>query len=74
LIEADPYIVLVMTEGLASVGGVDGLVKLPGVAQTDAGMQGRVIAVDDRVLLSFGARAPSLVAALREIFGSVERE
>ena len=74
LIEADPDIVLVMTEGLASVGGVDGLVKLPGVAQTDAGMQGRVIAVDDRVLLSFGARAPSLVAALREIFGSVERE
>jgi ABC-type hemin transport system substrate-binding protein len=33
-----------------------------------------VIAVDDRVLLSFGARTPSLVAALREIFGSVERE
>jgi len=53
---------------------VDGLVKLPGVAQTDAGAQGRVIAVDDRVLLSFGARTPSLVASLREIFGSVERE
>lgn len=74
LIKADPDIVLVMTEGLASVGGVDGLVKLPGVAQTDAGAQGRVIAVDDRVLLSFGARTPSLVASLREIFGSVERE
>ena len=74
LIEADPDIVLVMTEGLASVGGVDGLVKLPGVAQTDAGVRGRVIAVDDRVLLSFGARTPSLVGALREIFGSVERE
>ena len=71
LIEADPD-VLVMTEGLASVGGVDGLVKLPGVAQTDAGVQGRVIAVDDRVLLSFGARTPSLVAALRD--GSVDFE
>jgi len=65
LIAAAPDVLLVMTEGLASVGGVDGLRALPGVAQTPAGASGRVIAVDDTVLLSFGARTGALIESLR---------
>ena len=65
LIAAAPDVLLVMTEGLASVGGVDGLRALPGVAQTPAGASGRVIAVDDTVLLSFGARTGALIENLR---------
>jgi len=65
LIAAAPEVLLVMTEGLASVGGVDGLRALPGVAQTPAGKSGRVIAVDDTVLLSFGARTGALIESLR---------
>jgi iron complex transport system substrate-binding protein len=46
---------------LASVGGVAGLKTLPGVAQTTAGKQGRILAVDDSLLLSFGPRTPDLI-------------
>lgn len=60
----NPDIILVMTKGLESVGGVTGLLKLPGVAQTNAGKNMAVIDVDDSLLLSFGPRTPSLVKAL----------
>jgi iron complex transport system substrate-binding protein len=55
-----------MEKGLLSVGGIDGLLKLPGVAQTEAGKNRAVIAVDDSLLLSFGPRTPDLVAQLSE--------
>lgn len=64
LVALKPDVILVMTNGLESVGGVSGLTQLPGVAQTPAGQHGRVIAVDDTVLLSFGPRTAALVQAL----------
>lgn len=64
LAAANPDVILVMSKGLESVGGVSGLLKLPGVAQTNAGKNGRVIDVDDSLLLSFGPRTPSLLSAL----------
>ena len=60
----NPDLILVMTKGLASVGGVAGLVELPGIAQTNAGKNKRVIAVDDSLLLSFGPRTPDLISQL----------
>ncbi len=64
LIEVNPQVILVMEKGLASVGGIDGLLKLPGVAQTEAGENRAVIAVDDSLLLSFGPRTPDLISQL----------
>jgi iron complex transport system substrate-binding protein len=64
LVAADPDTILVMTKGLESVGGIDGLVALPGVAQTTAGRERRVIAVDDTLLLSFGPRTGELITRL----------
>ena len=61
---ANPDVILVMSKGLESVGGISGLLKLPGVAQTNAGKSSRIIDVDDSLLLSFGPRTPSLVSAL----------
>lgn len=61
---SNPDVILVMTKGLESVGGIVGLLKLPGVAQTNAGKNARVIDVDDSLLLSFGPRTPSLLTAL----------
>jgi iron complex transport system substrate-binding protein len=63
--DLNPDVFLVMTKGLKSVDGIDGLLSLPGVAQTTAGREGRVIAVDDEVLLSFGPRTGALVDLLR---------
>ncbi len=60
----NPDVLLVMSKGLESVGGVDGLVELPGIAQTKAGKNRAIVAVDDSLLLSFGPRSYSLLAAL----------
>lgn len=56
LVEAAPDIILVMQAGLASVGGVDGLLSIPGIAQTPAGENERIIAFEDLYLLGFGPR------------------
>jgi len=39
-------------------------VQLPGIAQTAAAKNRRVIAVDDSLLLSFGPRTPDLIEKL----------
>ena len=62
----NPNVIIVMTKGLQSVGGLPGLLKLPGVAQTQAGKSGAIIDVDDSLLLSFGPRTPSLATSLAE--------
>jgi iron complex transport system substrate-binding protein len=67
----NPDVILVMSKGLESVGGIDGLLKLPGVAQTQAGKNSAVIDVDDSLLLSFGPRTPSLVDALAKAMNQV---
>jgi len=71
LAELNPDVILVMSKGLESVGGIDGLLKLPGVAQTRAGKNSAVIDVDDALLLSFGPRTPSLVDALAKAISKV---
>jgi iron complex transport system substrate-binding protein len=67
----NPDVILVMSKGLGSVGGIEGLLKLPGVAQTAAGKNSAVIDVDDSLLLSFGPRTPSLVDALAKAISKV---
>ncbi len=64
LAAAAPDAILVMTKGLESVGGIDGLVKIPGVAQTPAGMDRRVVTIDDGVLLNYGPRTDQVLSAL----------
>jgi iron complex transport system substrate-binding protein len=56
LASAKPDVILVLTAGLQSVGGLDGLLKIPGVAQTPAGQNKRVIDLDDQYLLGLGPR------------------
>ncbi|MFE2941339.1 hemin ABC transporter substrate-binding protein [Streptomyces sp. NPDC059255] len=66
LAKAAPDAILVMTKGLASVDGVDGLVKIPGVAETPAGMDRRVISVEDGVLLNYGPRTDEVLKSIVE--------
>lgn len=74
LVAAKPDVILVMSKGLESVGGVSGLVKLPGIAQTPAGKSSRIIDVDDSLLLSFGPRTPSLVTQLSKALEEVMKK
>jgi iron complex transport system substrate-binding protein len=69
--QLNPDLILVMIEGLESVGGVSGLVELPGIAQTQAGKNRQVVAVDDSLLLSFGPRTPSLIEKMAAAFGVI---
>lgn len=69
----NPDVIIVMTKGLQSVGGISGLLKLPGVAQTQAGKNQAVIDVDDSLLLSYGPRTPSLVTALAKAVEAVTK-
>jgi iron complex transport system substrate-binding protein len=64
LAKAAPDAVLVMTKGLKSVGGVDGLVKIPGVAETPAGMDRRIVSIDDGVMLNYGPRTDQVLQSL----------
>ncbi|MEU2242423.1 ABC transporter substrate-binding protein [Streptomyces sp. NPDC018338] len=64
LAQAAPDAILVMSKGLDSVGGIDGLVRIPGVAQTPAGAAKRVVSVDDGVLLNYGPRTDRVLKSL----------
>lgn len=55
-VAAAPDVILMLSGGLESVGGIDGLLKEPGIAETPAGQNRRIVAMDDEYLLSFGPR------------------
>ena len=67
IVQVDPDVLLVMTRGLDSVGGIDGLLALPGISSTRAAKSRAVIAVDDDLLLSFGPRTGALISRLAEL-------
>ncbi|MFI6865658.1 hemin ABC transporter substrate-binding protein [Nocardia sp. NPDC050406] len=71
MIAAVPDVILVMSDGLASVGGVDGVEKIPGIAQTPAGRNKRVVDMADSVLLSFGPNTGRVLTALTQaVYGT----
>lgn len=66
LVAANPDIILLFDSGLKSLGGIDGLLKVPGVAQTAAGRNKKVIAMDGELLSGFGLRLPQAIRELQE--------
>lgn len=64
VVGAEPEVILVPSRGLASIGGVDGVLALPGLAQTPAGRARRVVPIDDALILGFGPRLPEAVETL----------
>ena len=65
LVAGNPDLVLVMTDGLASAGGVDGLLEAkPAIALTLAGQHRRFVDMADGEILSFGPRTPEVLDAL----------
>lgn len=64
LAKAAPDVILVMSQGLQSVGGVEGLVHVPGVAQTPAGRHRRIVDMNDGQVLSFGPLTAGVIDGL----------
>lgn len=71
IITAAPDAYLVMTDGLESMGGLDAMMAIPGLAQTPAGEARRVVDMDGSRLLTFGPRTGSTIASLVEAFYGV---
>lgn len=63
-LQAAPDVVLCTDQGLEAQGGVDGLLRAPGLALTPAGRAGRVASMEALLLLGFGPRLPQAVAEL----------
>jgi iron complex transport system substrate-binding protein len=64
LLLTNPDLFLVMTDGLESTGGVDGLLARPGVGDTTAGQNRRIVDMSDGQILSFG---PSIAGVLTSL-------
>lgn len=63
-IAAAPDAIVIPSRGLQSMGGIDGVLAMPGLGDTPAGKARRVIAIDDLMLLGFGPRMPAAIEAL----------
>jgi iron complex transport system substrate-binding protein len=68
---AAPDVILIPSRGLESLGGREGLMRAPGVAETPAAKAQRIVAFDDVLLLGFGPRTGK--AAL-ELFRALHPE
>ena len=65
LVAANPDLILVMTDGIESAGGVDGLLETkPAIGLTAAGQNRRFVDMADGEILSFGPRTPGVLDAL----------
>ncbi|WP_138482450.1 heme/hemin ABC transporter substrate-binding protein [Dyadobacter bucti] len=56
LIVANPDVLVLFSSGLESLEGMDGLLKVPGIANTKAGKNKKVISMDGQLLTGFGPR------------------
>lgn len=61
---AQADVILGTEQGLKAVGGVPGLLRLPGLAETPAGQAKRVVSLEAMLLLGFGPRLPTAVRDL----------
>lgn len=57
----NPEVIVMMHDGLTSAGGMEGLLARPGVAQTIAGQNQRVISLPDGQSLAFGPQTGELM-------------
>lgn len=67
LIQANPDYILLFEKGLESIGGMDGLLQIPGISQTNAGKNHKIIAMDGALLSGFGPRVGKAVKELNEL-------
>ena len=65
LVAGDPEVIVTAARGLERyLSGIDGFLQLPGVAQTAAGRERRILVYEDLFLLGLGPRTGELLARL----------
>jgi iron complex transport system substrate-binding protein len=64
VIAANPDVLLLTDQGMKAVGGIRGVLRFPGISQTRAGREQKVVSLETMYLLGFGPRMPLAVAEL----------
>jgi len=64
LIASNPEYLLIVSSGFQSLGGMEGVLKIPGVAQTIAGKKKQIVSFDSLMLTNFGPRIGKAVKEL----------
>jgi iron complex transport system substrate-binding protein len=72
IVAAAPDVIVTTTEGLEALGGIDGLLAIPGFAETPAGQERRILDYPEGDFLTFGPRIGEIlgdfIADLRAAF------
>lgn len=66
LLSSQPDLIVFTEEGIKSLGGVDRVWNLPGIAMTPAGKNKALAVVDDVGMLTFSLGTPKVMQQLRE--------
>lgn len=66
VVAANPDVILMMNSGIESVGGINGVLRAPGVSLTNAAKNDRIYSMDGSYLLGFGPRMGQAVLDLME--------
>ncbi|MCC8378313.1 hemin ABC transporter substrate-binding protein [Xenorhabdus sp. PB30.3] len=72
VIASQPDLLLISTDGLKTLGGMDKLWQLPGMSFTPAGKKKQVVVVDEMGLLGFGIETPAVMKKVREAAEKVQ--
>lgn len=64
LVKLNPDVILTMSGGIKSTGGLDGFLARPGVGETTAGKNKRIIDMGDGQILSYGPNTPAVLLSL----------
>ena len=64
LVAAAPDVIIVPSEGLADIGGIDGLLEIPGIAETPAGKNRAILDYPQGDFLTMGPRVPASLQLL----------
>ncbi len=67
VVQSNPDVLLFFSSGLQSSGGIESALKMPGVPQTNAGKNKKVIALDGGLLSSFGPRVGEAALSLNKL-------
>ncbi|SDL61466.1 heme/hemin ABC transporter substrate-binding protein [Chryseobacterium taihuense] len=67
VVKANPDVLFFFSSGLQGAGGNEGVLKMPGVSQTNAGKNKKIIAMDGGLVSSFGPRLGEAAVALNKL-------
>ncbi|MGL4996718.1 MAG: heme/hemin ABC transporter substrate-binding protein [Deefgea sp.] len=62
-----PDVIITTTRSVESLGGIDKLLASPGLSQSPAAKQKRILVMDDLLLLGFGPRLPEALTELKQL-------